>query len=71
MKGTKKHTSQSDLFVLACTDGKFLLVSGMGRVEKSVEAHQGAVLGAQWSKDGLALLTCKPAILMYTGMCNL
>ena len=43
----------------ACTHtlGKFLLVSRLGRVEKAVDAHRGAVLGAQWSKDGTALLT--------------
>lgn len=57
--GSKKQTNQADLFVLACTDGKFLLVSRLGRVEKSVEAHKGAVLGAQWSNDGSAMLTCK------------
>ena len=91
--GNKKQSNQSDLFVLACTDGmygifptfssvslplsnttrillythilcsshtlgKFLLVSRLGRVEKAVDAHRGAILGAQWSKDGTALLTC-------------
>jgi len=55
--GSKKTSNQSDLFVLACTDGKFLLVSRLGRVEKTVEAHKGAVLGAHWSFDGTALLT--------------
>ncbi|XP_064394634.1 intraflagellar transport protein 80 homolog [Halichondria panicea] len=46
-----------ELFVLACTDGRFLFISRLGRVEKSVEAHKGAVLGAQWSYDTTALLT--------------
>ena len=49
----------SEMFVLACTDGRFLLVSRLGRVEKSVEAHKGAVLGAQWSSDATAMLTCE------------
>ncbi|XP_065841132.1 intraflagellar transport protein 80 homolog [Oscarella lobularis] len=47
----------SDLFVLASTDGKFHLISKSGRVEKSVEAHRGAVLMARWSHDGTALVT--------------
>lgn len=55
--GSKKQSNQSDLFVLACTDGTFLLVSRLGRVEKAVEAHRGAVLGTVWSHDGSALLT--------------
>lgn len=54
---SKKQSNQSDLFVLACTDGKFLLVSHLGRVERAVEAHRGAVLGTLWSNDGTALLT--------------
>ena len=37
--------------------GRFLLVSSVGRVEKTVEAHKGAVLGALWSHDGTALIT--------------
>lgn len=58
--GTSRRTAvQTDIFVLACTDGKFLLVSRMGRVEKAVEAHKGAVLGARWSPDCSALLTCE------------
>ncbi len=52
-------SSQLELFVLACVDGKFLLVSRLGRVEKTVDAHKGAVLGARWSSDTTALLTCK------------
>lgn len=28
-----------------------------GRIEKSVNAHQGACLAAQWSPDGAGLLT--------------
>ena len=38
--------------------GRYLLVSSLGRVEKTVEAHKGAVLGALWSHDGSALITC-------------
>ena len=37
--------------------GKFYLISRAGRVEKSVEAHRGAVLSVRWSYDGSALIT--------------
>ena len=37
--------------------GKFHIVGKTGRVEKSVEAHKGAVLAGRWSYDGSALLT--------------
>ncbi|KAK2150951.1 hypothetical protein LSH36_381g02111 [Paralvinella palmiformis] len=36
---------------------KFLLISRTGRVEKSVEAHRGAVLSVKWSYTGSELLT--------------
>lgn len=37
--------------------GKFYLISRAGRVEKSIEAHRGAVLCVRWSYDGSALIT--------------
>ncbi|KAG7215614.1 hypothetical protein INR49_022140 [Caranx melampygus] len=37
--------------------GKFHLVSKLGRIEKSVEAHKGAVLAGKWNYDGTALIT--------------
>eukprot|EP00795_Rhopilema_esculentum_P016996 gene16996-8500_t len=52
-----KKQGQIDIFVLAATDGKFHLISRSGRIEKSVEAHRGAVLAAKWSYDGNALVT--------------
>ncbi|XP_071949361.1 intraflagellar transport protein 80 homolog [Antedon mediterranea] len=54
--GKGKQTG-SEVFVLTSTDGKFLLVSKSGRVEKSVEAHRGAVLSGRWSYDGSAMAT--------------
>ncbi|ESP00252.1 hypothetical protein LOTGIDRAFT_225973 [Lottia gigantea] len=53
--GSKK--SVSDVFVLTSTDGKFRLISRTGRVEKTVDAHKGAVLCGQWSSNGTALVT--------------
>nr|XP_054408905.1 intraflagellar transport protein 80 homolog isoform X2 [Pongo abelii] len=37
--------------------GKFHLISKLGRVEKSVEAHCGAVLAGRWNYEGTALVT--------------
>ncbi|XP_066565457.1 intraflagellar transport protein 80 homolog isoform X2 [Amia ocellicauda] len=54
--GGKKQT-QAEIFVLTGTDGKFHLVSKTGRIEKSVEAHRGAVLAGRWNYDGTALIT--------------
>ncbi|XP_018409467.1 PREDICTED: intraflagellar transport protein 80 homolog [Nanorana parkeri] len=52
-----KKQGQSDMFVLTSSDGKFHLITKVGRVEKSVEAHSGAVLAARWNYDGTALVT--------------
>nr|XP_026488740.1 intraflagellar transport protein 80 homolog [Vanessa tameamea] len=53
--GSSKH--QHDVILIACADGKFHIVNNNGRIEKSVNAHQGACLAAQWSPDGAGLLT--------------
>ncbi|XP_072180610.1 intraflagellar transport protein 80 homolog [Diadema setosum] len=55
--GGKGKQSQSDVFVLTSTDGKYHLISKSGRVEKSVDAHRGAVLSGRWSYDGTAMAT--------------
>ncbi|XP_078484074.1 intraflagellar transport protein 80 homolog [Ciona intestinalis] len=54
---SKAGKNSSDVFVITSSDGKFHLFSNAGRIEKSVEAHKGAVLSGKWSKDGSALLT--------------
>ncbi|XP_064418295.1 intraflagellar transport protein 80 homolog isoform X1 [Latimeria chalumnae] len=54
--GGKKQT-QTEIFVLTSSDGKFHLVSRTGRVEKSVDAHRGAVLAGRWNCEGTALVT--------------
>ncbi|CAH2247416.1 intraflagellar transport 80 homolog isoform X1 [Pelobates cultripes] len=45
------------MFVLTSSDGKFHLISKFGRVEKTVEAHSGAVIAGRWNYEGTALLT--------------
>nr|XP_060623575.1 intraflagellar transport protein 80 homolog isoform X2 [Anolis sagrei ordinatus] len=54
--GGKRHT-QAESFVLTSSDGKFHFISKTGRVEKSVEAHCGAVLAGRWNYEGTALVT--------------
>ncbi|CAH0726156.1 unnamed protein product, partial [Brenthis ino] len=52
---SNKH--QNDVILIACADGKFHIVNNNGRIEKTVNAHQGACLATQWSPDGAGLLT--------------
>uniref|UniRef100_A0A2D4Q0U3 Intraflagellar transport protein 80 homolog n=1 Tax=Micrurus surinamensis TaxID=129470 RepID=A0A2D4Q0U3_MICSU len=52
-----KRQTYAENFVLTSSDGKFHLISKTGRVEKSVEAHCGAVLAGRWNYEGTALLT--------------
>uniref|UniRef100_A0ABM5G3L1 Intraflagellar transport protein 80 homolog isoform X3 n=1 Tax=Pogona vitticeps TaxID=103695 RepID=A0ABM5G3L1_9SAUR len=52
-----KRQIQADNFVLTSSDGKFHLISKTGRIEKSVEAHCGAVLAGRWNYEGTALVT--------------
>ncbi|XP_030071802.1 intraflagellar transport protein 80 homolog [Microcaecilia unicolor] len=54
---TGKKQTQAETFVLTSSDGKFHLISKLGRVEKSVDAHSGAVLAGRWNYEGTALLT--------------
>ncbi|KAL8593908.1 hypothetical protein ACOMHN_048345 [Nucella lapillus] len=53
--GGKKGASE--IFVLTSTDGKIHIINRSGRVEKTTEAHKGAVLSGRWSYDGTALVT--------------
>ncbi|KAJ1520245.1 hypothetical protein ONE63_004452 [Megalurothrips usitatus] len=47
----------SDLLVITSADGKFHLLNRNGRVDRTVDAHKGAVLVGRWSYDGAGLLT--------------
>lgn len=46
-----------DIILLAAADGKFYLINRTGRIERSVEAHQGACLVGRWSHDGAGFMT--------------
>ncbi|CAG0895960.1 unnamed protein product [Cyprideis torosa] len=47
----------SELFLLTGAEGKFYLLTSNGRIEKHVDAHQGAILSGCWSHDGAGILT--------------
>ncbi|KAK3271476.1 Intraflagellar transport protein 80 [Cymbomonas tetramitiformis] len=55
--GSKREKTGSDVFVVSCTDGTFKIVNKNGRLEKSVEAHRGAVISLRWNYEGTALVT--------------
>ena len=46
------------------------MISWNGRIEKSVEAHRGAVLSGRWSFDGSAMVTGEEefAFLTWAGL---
>lgn len=46
-----------DLILITSADGKFYIINKTGRIERTVEAHKGAVLIGQWGNDGVSLLT--------------
>ncbi|XP_071453999.1 intraflagellar transport protein 80 homolog [Hetaerina americana] len=46
-----------DPILVTSSDGKFHLIGKNGRIEKSVEAHKGAVLVGRWNNDGSSFLT--------------
>jgi len=52
-----KKQGGSEVYALTLTDGRFLFISKNGRVEKTIDAHRGAILSGKWSYDGNALLT--------------
>ncbi|KAJ1558254.1 Intraflagellar transport protein 80, partial [Nowakowskiella sp. JEL0078] len=53
-----KGQAAAEMFAVGGTDGrKFYICLKNGRVEKSVEAHRGALLGLRWNYEGSALVT--------------
>uniref|UniRef100_T1JXD2 Uncharacterized protein n=1 Tax=Tetranychus urticae TaxID=32264 RepID=T1JXD2_TETUR len=53
--GTRQKSAE--LFLIGSTDGRYHIFSRTGKLEKSVEAHKGAILVIKWSHDGTALAT--------------
>lgn len=58
-----------DLILLTSADGKFHIMNRNGRIERTVEAHKGAVLVGQWSNDGAGLLTGKSKLNNLIKLC--
>uniref|UniRef100_A0A5K3FJK9 WD_REPEATS_REGION domain-containing protein n=2 Tax=Mesocestoides corti TaxID=53468 RepID=A0A5K3FJK9_MESCO len=56
--GTMGKSATCKSFIVSSTDGYFHIINKSGRIEKSFEAHRGAVLGLKWSYDGNSFATC-------------
>eukprot|EP00126_Sphaerothecum_destruens_P002345 Sdes_comp15780_c0_seq1m4841 len=54
---SSKKSSTPEFMLVGASDGKYHLLSRVGRIEKTVEAHRGSVLSVKWSGDGSAILT--------------
>ncbi|KAJ3051223.1 Intraflagellar transport protein 80 [Rhizophlyctis rosea] len=52
-----KGQTGTDVYVVGGTDGRFYLCTKGGRLEKSVEAHKGALLSLRWNYEGSAIVT--------------
>eukprot|EP00697_Spironema_sp_BW2_P009564 gnl/Spiro4/24517_TR12154_c0_g1_i1.p1 gnl/Spiro4/24517_TR12154_c0_g1~~gnl/Spiro4/24517_TR12154_c0_g1_i1.p1 ORF type:complete len:763 (+),score=251.36 gnl/Spiro4/24517_TR12154_c0_g1_i1:87-2375(+) len=48
---------RSDVLAVGASDGTLKLVTLAGRVDKSVEAHRGAVTVVRWNRDATSILT--------------
>nr|CAH7751636.1 unnamed protein product [Callosobruchus chinensis] len=46
-----------ELILLGTAEGKFHIMNKSGRIERSVDAHQGAILSSKWANDASGLLT--------------
>ncbi|TKR81001.1 hypothetical protein L596_014953 [Steinernema carpocapsae] len=57
-RGSQRQTPANDVFLLSCTDGKILIISSIGKVEKTIDAHKGAVFRSTWSYDGTGFVSC-------------
>ncbi|RNA13955.1 intraflagellar transport 80 -like protein [Brachionus plicatilis] len=55
--GGSKKVGVPDIFVIGSADGKFMILSKNGKIEKSVEAHTGACICIRWSYDGTMIVT--------------
>uniref|UniRef100_A0AC35FJS9 Intraflagellar transport protein 80 homolog n=1 Tax=Panagrolaimus sp. PS1159 TaxID=55785 RepID=A0AC35FJS9_9BILA len=52
------RSTTNDIFLLPSTDGKIQILTGAGKIEKTIDAHEGATLGAKWSNDGTSFASC-------------
>ncbi|ESO09780.1 hypothetical protein HELRODRAFT_158228 [Helobdella robusta] len=54
---TKQQSNSNDVLAIGSTDGRLMLMSRNGRVEKLVEAHLGAIPSLNWNHEGTDLIT--------------
>lgn len=55
--GGGRKAGVPDVFVMASNDGKIFIMSKNGKIEKSVEAHNGTCICCRWSYDGTMIVT--------------
>ncbi|KAH7708444.1 WD40 repeat [Aphelenchoides avenae] len=60
MQFIPRHGRQAnnDVFLLTSSDGKIHIVNGTGKIDKTVDAHEGAALSVRWSGDATSFLSC-------------
>lgn len=56
-EGVNRQSTSSSLFALSSDDGYYHIYDRNGRLEKSIQAHQGAVIVIRWANDGTSLVT--------------
>lgn len=54
---TSGKQKTADNCLVGCSDGKFHICLKSGKIEKTVEAHTGAILCLRWNYEGSALVT--------------
>ncbi|KAH9277413.1 hypothetical protein BASA83_000284 [Batrachochytrium salamandrivorans] len=52
-----KGQFSSDIYTVGATDGRFYICSRGGGIEKTAEAHKGALLSIRWNYEGTAIAT--------------
>lgn len=47
----------SEVLLITCSDGRYIILNRSARVERNVVAHQGPINIGRWSPDGSGLMT--------------
>lgn len=55
--GSGRRGGVPDIFAMTANEGKLLIMSKNGKIEKSVDAHKGACICCRWSWDGTMVVT--------------
>jgi intraflagellar transport protein 80 len=55
--GGGRKAGVPDIFAMASNDGKLLIMTKNGKIEKSVDAHKGACVAVRWSSDGTMIVS--------------